>query len=179
MNTAARTTVIAITAPVIWPMALRVASLGGSFSSVMIRSTFSITTIASSTTMPIARTIANRVSWLMVKPMIDMPRNVPSNATGITRVGMMVARMFCRKISITRNTSTSASPRVFTTSSIEILTKVVLSYGENQETPCGKLGCSSSILARTASATFSALAPGSNWMAKAPVGAPFHWVSKP
>ncbi|MCY1312795.1 hypothetical protein D9M70_632490 [compost metagenome] len=104
---------------------------------------------------------------------------MPSNATGITRVGMMVARMFCRKISITRNTSTSASPRVLTTSSIEILTKVVLSYGENQETPCGKLGCSSSIFARTALATLSALAPGSNWMAKAPVGAPFHCVSKP
>ena len=179
MNTAASTTVIATTAPVIWVIAFCVAGFGARPSSLMMRSTFSITTIASSTTMPIASTIANRVSWLIVKPIIHMPRKVPSRATGMTRVGISVARKFCRKISITRNTSRTASNRVLTTSWIEILTKVVLSYGENQVTPDGKLGCSSSILARTASATFRALAPGSSWMAKAPVGLPLYWVSKP
>ncbi len=66
MNTAASTTVIATTAPVICCMAFSVASFAGSFSSAMMRSTFSITTIASSTTMPMARTRANMVSWLTV-----------------------------------------------------------------------------------------------------------------
>ena len=145
----------------------------------MMRSTFSITTMASSTTMPIASTSANIVSWLMVKPMTLRPQNVPSRATGMTRVGMMVARKFCRNTSITRNTRITASIRVLTTSSIEIFTNVVVSYGENQVTPGGKLGCSSSILARTASATFSALAPGSSWIANAPTGLPLNWVSKP
>ena len=56
-----------------------------------------------------------------------MPRKVPSRATGITRVGMMVARKFCRNSSITRNTSTIASISVCTTSLIEMVTKVVLS----------------------------------------------------
>ncbi|KAG1586641.1 hypothetical protein G6F46_014779 [Rhizopus delemar] len=94
-------------------------------------------------------------------------------------VGINVARQFCRNRYITSNTSSIASSSVCTTFWIEILTKVVLSYGENQGTPDGKLGCSSSILPRTASATFRALAPGSSWMAKAPVGLPLYWVSKP
>ena len=126
-NTAARTIVIAITAPLIWCIALRVASFGDRPSSVMMRSTFSITTIASSTTMPIASTMPNRLSWLMVKPITYMPRKVPSSATGITRVGIRVARMFCRNSSITRNTSTTASARVFTTSSTDSRTKSELS----------------------------------------------------
>ena len=108
-----------------------------------------------------------------------MPRKVPSRATGMTRVGMMVARKFCRNTSITRNTSAIASTRVLTTSWIEILTKVVLSKGDIQVTPCGKVGCSSSILVRTAVATLSALAPGSSCTAKAPTGLPLNWVSKP
>lgn len=87
MNTAASTTVMATTAPVIWVIAFCVAAFGSRCSSLMMRSTFSITTIASSTTMPIASTIANSVSWLMVKPITYMPKNVPSSATGITRVG--------------------------------------------------------------------------------------------
>jgi hypothetical protein len=93
----------------------------------MMRSTFSITTIASSTTIPIASTIPNKVSWLMLKPNTSMPMKVPSRATGITRVGMMVARRFCRNSSITRNTRMIASTRVCTTSSIEIFTKLVVS----------------------------------------------------
>lgn len=179
MNTAASTTVMATTAPVIWVIAFWVAAFGSRCSSLMMRSTFSITTIASSTTMPIASTIANSVSWLMVKPMAYMPKKVPSSATGITRVGITVARKFCRNSSITRNTSTMASARVCTTSSMEMRTKVVDSYGANQVTPCGKVGCSSSSLALTASETLSALAPGSSWTPKAPAGLPLYWVSKP
>ena len=54
-----------ISAAVIWPIAFLVASRGDRPSSLMIRSTFSITTIASSTRMPTASTIANIVSTLI------------------------------------------------------------------------------------------------------------------
>src|SRR3546814_1092660 len=109
--TAASTTVTATTAPLICPIALIVASLGDRPSSVMMRSTFSMTMIASSTTMPIASTMPNKLSWLMVKPSTHRPTNVPISATGITSVGISVARKFCRKISITRNTSKTAPQR--------------------------------------------------------------------
>ena len=46
-------------------IAFTAAACGGSFSSCMMRSTFSSTTIASSTTMPIASTMPNSVSVLM------------------------------------------------------------------------------------------------------------------
>ena len=64
-NTASNTSVVAITGPVTSAIALVTASRIGSFSSTRIRSTFSITTIASSTTMPIARTSPNSVMVLM------------------------------------------------------------------------------------------------------------------
>ncbi len=54
-----------ISAPVISLIERMVASRGGSPSSLMIRSTFSTTTMASSTRRPIASTMANMVSVLM------------------------------------------------------------------------------------------------------------------
>ena len=81
---------IPITAPVIWPIAFTVASRGDSPSSTMIRSTFSTTTIASSTRMPIASTIANMVSTLIEKPSASSAPQVPSRAIGTTIVGMSV-----------------------------------------------------------------------------------------
>ena len=59
MNTAISTTAIATTGAWICFIALRVASGALRPSSSMMRSTFSITTIASSTTMPIASTMPN------------------------------------------------------------------------------------------------------------------------
>ena len=118
---------MAMTAPVICFIALRVAALGSSRSSVMMRSTFSMTTMASSTTMPMASTMPKSVSWLSVKCIIDMPMKVPSSAMGMTRVGMSVARRFCRKTSITRNTSTTASTRVVPTSNIDLVMNGVVS----------------------------------------------------
>ena len=68
-NTEINTAVMPTTAPEICPMALCVASRGGRPSSDMMRSTFSTTTMASSTTIPITSTMANMVSTL-----IDMPK---------------------------------------------------------------------------------------------------------
>ena len=90
MNTPISTKVMPTMAPVICPMALRVASLGGKPSSDMMRSTFSTTTIASSTRIPIANTMAKSVKTLIEKPASKSTIHVPSSATGTTRVGMMV-----------------------------------------------------------------------------------------
>jgi len=49
----------------------------------MLRSTFSTTTIASSTTMPIASTRPNRVIRLTEKPSASMPAKVAISATTI------------------------------------------------------------------------------------------------
>jgi hypothetical protein len=53
----------------------------------MMRSTFSTTTMASSTTMPITSTMPNMVSTLIEKPMASSVAKVPSSATGTTRWG--------------------------------------------------------------------------------------------
>ena len=64
-NTDTSVTVMPTSAAVICPIAFLVASRGLRPSSLMMRSTFSITTIASSTRMPTASTIANIVSTLI------------------------------------------------------------------------------------------------------------------
>ncbi len=128
-NTAPSTTVMPISAPVISPIDCWVASRGGRCCSCMIRSTFSTTTMASSTSKPIASTIANRVSVLMVKPAAARMPNVPSSTTGTVIAGISVARPFCRNRNITTTTSTIASIRVCTTPLIEIRTNGVLSRG--------------------------------------------------
>ncbi|SPZ49614.1 Uncharacterised protein [Agrobacterium tumefaciens] len=90
MKTDVSTRVMPITAPVICVMAFFVASFGERPSSIMMRSTFSTTTIASSTRMPIARTMPNMVSTLMEKPRTSMTAQAPRSAIGTTIVGMMV-----------------------------------------------------------------------------------------
>ena len=116
-------------APVIWSIDLRVASCGERPSSSITRSTFSTTTMASSTSRPMASTMPNMVSVLMEKPKASSTPKVPSSTTGTAMVGISVARKFCRKRYITRKTSTMASTSVFTTSSIESRTKGVVSKG--------------------------------------------------
>ena len=128
-KTAESTIATPISAPVIWPIALRVASLGPSFSSVMTRSTFSTTTMASSTRRPIASTRPNIESVLMLKPTAAMRPKVPSRTTGTAIAGIRVALQFCRKRNITRTTSAIPSRRVFTTSWIEMRMKGVVSFG--------------------------------------------------
>ena len=126
-NTAVRTKTIAITGPVTCSIALIVASRGDRRSSAMIRSTFSSTTIASSTTMPIASTMPNKVSVLMEKPNSSIALNVPISDTGTASIGIMVARQFCRNRKTTAKTSAMDSPSVFSTSTIDTRTNLVVS----------------------------------------------------
>ena len=128
-KTAARTSAMPTSAPVIWVIDFRVAERGGSPSSLMTRSTFSTTTMASSTRRPMASTMPNMVSVLMPKPNAARTPMVPRSTTGTAMVGMSVARKFWRKRNITRNTSTIASRRVFTTSWMERRTNGMVSTG--------------------------------------------------
>ncbi len=111
-NTAHSTSTIAITGPPTSSIARFAASFGGRLCSFMLRSTFSITTIASSTTMPMASTRPNSVSMLMEKPSAAMPAKVPMIDTGTASTGMSVTRKLCRKRYTTSTTSISASKKV-------------------------------------------------------------------
>ena len=95
----------------------------------MTRSTFSTTTMASSTSRPIANTMPNIVRVFIEKPNAARIAKVPSSTTGTAMVGISVARKFCRNRYITGNTGMMASISVFTTSLMEILTNGVVSYG--------------------------------------------------
>ena len=105
-------------------IALRVASRGDR-PSAMWRSTFSTTTIASSTTMPIASTRPKSDSMFSEKPNAAITANVPISDTGIASSGITLARQVCRKTSTTSTTSTIASNSVWMTALIDSRTKIV------------------------------------------------------
>ena len=107
MNTAQSTRQIAISAAPTSSM-LRIAASRGERPAAMLRSTFSTTTIASSTTMPIASTIPNSDKLLSEKPTTAITKNVPMSDTGMAMMGMTAARHVCRNSSTTSTTSTIA-----------------------------------------------------------------------
>jgi hypothetical protein len=72
--------------------------------------------MASSTTVPITSTSANRVSRLILNPAIAMKANVPTRETTIPTSGINVERKSCKKTYTTRITRMIASINVFTTS---------------------------------------------------------------
>ena len=75
--------------------------------------------MASSTTRPMASTIASRVSVLMLNPIAYMKMKAPISETGMVTIGMMVARRLRRKKKITRMTRITASMIVVNTLSME------------------------------------------------------------
>ena len=126
-NTASSTSVVATTAPPTWCMAFDAASLGGNPSSSMMRIVFSTTTMASSTTMPMARINPNRLRLLIDRPAASMTENVPIRETGIAMAGIRVARKSCRKMNTTRTTRTIAMMSVVMTSLMDCLMYRVVS----------------------------------------------------
>ncbi len=128
-KTAMSTSDVAMTALVTSPMAREVAFRASQCSAAMWRCTFSMTTIASSTTRPVASVMPNMVSELMENPNTLMKAKVPMSETGMVMAGMMVARQSSRKKKMTTITMTMASPRVTITSLMESPTTVVVSKG--------------------------------------------------
>ena len=84
----------------------------GAMPSSMWCSTASTTTIASSTTRPMASTRPNSDSVLIEKPSSGNTANVPISETGTAIIGMRVARQFWRNRYTTKITRTIASPSV-------------------------------------------------------------------
>ena len=127
-NTDSSTREIAITGPVICAMAFFVAAFGSRLgSSSITRSTFSTTTMASSTTMPMPSTIASREMVFSDRPNAISTAMVPIRLTGIATIGMNVARQLPRKTKTTRTTRPKAISRVDWTSARVAATKPLLS----------------------------------------------------
>ena len=78
----------------------------------MIRSTFSTTTIASSTTIPIARISPSKVIMFSENPNMSMTPKVPINEIGTAMAGTNVALTFCNERNTTRMTRKRASNNV-------------------------------------------------------------------
>src|SRR5713101_7778709 len=102
---------------------VRWAASNGDMPARMLRSTFSTTTIASSTTMPTARTRPNRDRLLIDIPQAARTVNVPIRETGMAMTGMIVARQFWRKTKTTPTTSRIATKIVTMTSLIDLAMK--------------------------------------------------------
>src|ERR1700752_3225274 len=117
-NTAQSTSAVATMGPVTSFIACTVAAIGLS-PSLMLRSTFSTTTIASSTTMPIASTSPNSDSALIENPNANMIAKVPTIDTGTDNRGMIEARQVCKNRITTSTTRATATRSVCTTASME------------------------------------------------------------
>ena len=126
-NTAVNTKAIPITGPCTFSIALIAASFGGKPLYFNSYSTASTTTIASSTTRPIAKTMAKSVKVLIEKSNKMKAPNVPSKDTGTAIIGMIVDRQDCKKTYTTTKTRSNASTNVCSTSLIDALTNLVLS----------------------------------------------------
>src|SRR5450631_2358007 len=126
-KTATSTSAIAITGLVNSRIAFSVAS-GGERPSSMCFSTASTTTIASSTTMPIASTKPNSVRVLMLNASGTNTAKVPISDTGTASIGISDVLTLPKNTNTTNTTSTIASISVRITSMIESVTKIVLSY---------------------------------------------------
>src|ERR1051326_4218915 len=137
-NTATRTNEVATTALATSLMATRAASWASCKPSLMWRSTFSMTTIASSTTRPVASVIPNSVSVLMEKPSNFTKAKVPISETGMVTAGLLVVRTSCVKTRITSTTRMIASSKVTKTSLMDSLTTSVVSKATCTCMPGGK-----------------------------------------
>jgi len=171
MNTAESTSAIPTTGPETSDMALSVASRGDIPSSMWC-STASTTTMASSTTSPMARISAKSDRVLIEKPRNGKKMKVPTSDTGTAMSGMSVARQFCRKRKTTRITSPMASAMVMAISRMPSVIGSVVSRPTSYSMSLGKRSCSSAITFLTPSATAMALAPGAWNTATSAAGRP-------
>ena len=93
----------------------------------MCDSTASTTTMASSTTKPMASTMPSKHTVFSEKPSRGKKQKVVTSETGTAMSGMSVARQPCRKRNTTTATSTRASKSVWMISSMDSRTGVEVS----------------------------------------------------
>ena len=172
INTADKTKAMATTGPCTSSIATSVASTGPKPSFFIWDSTFSITTMASSTTRPIASTMANSVRVLMLNPSATKLAKVPIRDTGIASTGISVARQLCKKRNTMRITSIKASLKVLITSVTDSLIYSVLSITGINTKSSGKFCAASSNTFLTSLMVSTALASSVSLTPNPAQGAP-------
>ena len=90
---------------------------------------FSVTTIPSSTTKPVANTMANKVSTLMEKPARYIMKKVAIKEIGMSMSGLIAINQFLKKKNITNTTSANEIKIVSFTSCKALRIFLVLSIG--------------------------------------------------
>ena len=125
---------------------------------------FSIITIASSTTKPVAMVSAINVRLLIENPARYMKPKVPTRETGTATLGMAVARALRRKKKITITTRNTESNSSICTSFTEARMVAVRSVRIFMSIDAGSVACNCGIKAFTLSTTSITLAPGWRWM---------------
>ena len=125
---------------------------------------FSMTTIASSTTKPVAMVSAISVRLLIEKPARYMTPNVPTSDSGTATLGMSVAATLRRNRKMTSTTSATASSSSNWTSATEPRIVTVRSVSSVTSTAAGNAFCSCGNSAFTRSTTSMTLVPGWRWM---------------
>ena len=136
------------------------AALKRSMPASMWRLVFSSTTIASSTTKPVATVSAIRLRLLSEKPSKYMTLKVPSSDTMVATAGMMVARTLRKNALTTSTTSTMDISSVSSISRSEERMEWVLSVATEILISDGNCACSSGSKARTPSTASITFAPG-------------------
>ena len=121
---------------------------------------FSITTMASSTTKPVAMVSAMSVRLFTLKPARYITPNVPTIDSGTAAAGMMVAVALLRKMKITATTSPTASSSSICVSCTDARIVVVRSVRTCVSIDAGSVAVSVGRIFFTLSTTWITLAPG-------------------
>ena len=124
------------------------------------RAVFSSTTMASSTTKPVATVSAIRLRLFSEKPSRYITPKVPSSDTTVATAGMMVARTLRRNTLTTSTTSRIDIISVNSTSCSEARIELVRSDATCSLMSSGSCACSAGSSARTPSTVSMTLAPG-------------------
>ena len=127
----------------------------------MWRIVFSSTTMASSTTKPVATVSAIRLRLFRLKPSRYITPKVPSSDTTVATAGTMVARTLRKNSPTTSTTSTIEIIRVNSISASDARMELVLSDATATSMSCGSCARSSGTSARTRSTVSMMLAFGS------------------
>lgn len=159
ISTATREMVREMMVKPICPAPMRAASRGLCPSS-RYRAIFSMTTMASSTTKPVAMTRAMRVRLLSEKPARCMTPSDPTSERGTARAGMSVARPLRKNSQITPMTRPMESSSSSCTSCTVARMVTVRSVTTRTLTWPGRVCCSTGSRRSTPSATPMTLAPG-------------------
>ena len=144
MKTAINTNVQVSIAIVTSPIADLVAAYGEVYPLSNLVCTASTTTMASSTTVPIAKTKAKSVNRLILNPATERQAKVPINETKTEMVGISVLLKSCKKKYTTMITNKIASNKVFITSSMEAYRKSFVLRISSITQPAGKSSRNSS-----------------------------------